>query len=476
MKKPILLILLIFSSFINAQKEIDSTKVLSKKTSSEDSITRKEFTKILNLQFSKIITGTNFANFGNYASITSTDESLKVSASFLGKKGDIISFEASGGATEGIAGFFNNGKLNSNISGKLTYHILFNPFSSRSVSRNSFERDKLREEFEKIENTYKADSIAVEHEKELLDLIAEIVKSEQKGSTIQDSLTAVLSRLNIKRNSKDLFKLDSLKYEKEKISFDLDVLSKKREKVESDDYFLEKLEKLNQKYDEDLLANEKKVIAQAIRGINICWISFGYGIRNDGFRFFDKSLELDNQIKKMEAATHEINFAVSHYNWQSYSPTDIYWSFGASYRLGNNLGALENLKVRDSESISSNPNRESFTDQSVFVGDFQDNINEITLFFDYYRFFGQSDQSNFALHINPSVLYKDGSRPLTSFQTGLVIPFKKTDDQSTFLNIEVFYKLNDFFNTSDSENSLLGRNTIGLAATFPINFLTNKSN
>ncbi|MFC4688324.1 hypothetical protein ACFO4P_15370 [Epilithonimonas pallida] len=82
-----------------------------------DSTTIKEFRQILNLQFSKIITGSNFSTFGNYASIKTTEETLGFSASILRKNGNILTLKASGGASEGISGFFDNSKLNTNISG-----------------------------------------------------------------------------------------------------------------------------------------------------------------------------------------------------------------------------------------------------------------------------------------------------------------------------------------------------------------------
>ncbi|WP_345425869.1 hypothetical protein, partial [Actinomycetospora chlora] len=60
--------------------------------------------------------------------------------------------------------------------GRLTYHILINPFSNKSIKRNSFERDRLKTEYQKTEDTYRADTIANNHKKELLDLKVKIEK------------------------------------------------------------------------------------------------------------------------------------------------------------------------------------------------------------------------------------------------------------------------------------------------------------
>ncbi|XLS28095.1 hypothetical protein ACJD0Z_12895 [Flavobacteriaceae bacterium M23B6Z8] len=441
----------------------------------DSTITRKEFRQILNLQFSKLVTGNSFSNVGNYASLKTTDESLSISVSILNKNGNIISLGASGGATEGVSSFFNNGDLNTNISGEITYHILINPFSNSTIKRNSFERDKLRNELQKAEDTYRADIIAINHRKELLDLKIKIDKANIKKSVIKDSLQAVLSRLRASPTERLKFKRDSLLYEANKIEFDQSLLDRQKMKMENDEYFETTLEKIEQKYDKAITENNKKVINQAIEGISLYWISMGYGIRNDDFKLFDSSSDFANQIQKKEALTHQFNVAISHYNWESFSNKDTYWSAGASYKLGNNLTSLDNIKVKDFEEVSTNPNRESFSEQSVFVGEFEDNLNELKVFFDYYKFFKISNTNNFALHLNPTVQVRKKRKPITSFWTGIVLPFRKADDASSFLNIEIFYSFNDLFNTSDSDDSLVGRNSIGLSATFPVNFFKPKT-
>lgn len=441
-----------------------------------DAITKKEFSEILSLQFSRLVTGNTFSSFGNFASVRTTEESLSISASFLNKKGHVLSVEASGGATEGVAGFFNNGDLNSNISGQLTYHILINPFSNNTIKRNSFARDNLRDELKKGEDTYRAETIQIKHQKELLDVTDKINKGQIKQKTINDSLKAVSQLFNANPDSQKLkFKRDSLLYEVDKIELDLDLYRREKSKFEAEKYFDIQQEKTEQKYDSLIISNNKKVIEQGIEGIEIYWLSFGYGIRNDGFRLFDSSLEFTNQIQDEEALTHQFNASVSRYVWESFSSKDFYWSLGASYRSGHNLTSLQNLTVRDFQEISTNPNRESFSDRSVFSGNFEDNLNEVNIFLDYYKFFKVFDKSSFALHLNPSFLARENNKPTTSFRTGLVLPFKNTSNTSSFLNLEVFYSINDVFNTSNSDESLLGRNIIGLAATFPINFLKPKT-
>ncbi len=464
--------LLLLITSVSAQVEQDSIDAFVL----NDSSSRKEFRQILNLQFSKLVTGNTFSNIGNYASIKTTDKSLSLSASILNKNGNVLSLEASGGATEGVSAFFNNGDLNTNISGELTYHILINPFSNNTIKRNSLERDKLRDELQKAGDTYRAETIAIEHKKELLDLKTKIDKAITKQNAIKDSIKAVSTRIKTSPIEKLTFKRDSLLYEIDKIELDLGLLDRQKKKIESDKYYFETAqEKVEQKYDKAIDENNEKVINQMIEGISLYWISMGYGIRNDGFKLFDPSLDFTDQVQNEEALAHQFNIALSYYGWESFSNKDIYWSVGVSYQLGNNLNSLSNLKVKDFEDVSSNPNRESFSEQSVFAGDFEDNLNELKVFFDFYRFFRTSRKNSFAFHLNPSLLTRENTKPLTSLRTGIVIPFTKTDDATSFLNLEIFYDFNDLFNTSDNDDSLLSSNIIGLAATFPINFFKPKT-
>lgn len=460
-------ILLSNKTFAQVRKEEENIFVL------DDSPTIEEFRQILNLQFSKIITGNTFSNIGNYAAIKTTDETLSFSASVLGKKGNVLTLKASGGAIEGVSGFFNNGKLNTNISGELTYHILINPLSNNSIKRDSFERDKLKNEFQKAQDTYREDTIANNHKKELLDLKIKLEKTEAKKVNINNSLKKILSQIKSQESETVQFKKDSLLYEQEKNELELSIIERQKKEMTSDGYFETLREKINIKFDEATTEINTKVINQAIEGINIYWISIGYGIRNDGFKLFDSSLSFENQIEKKEALTHKFNIAISHYNWRNNS-NSTYWSTGASFKLGNNLASLDNNKIKDFYTVSTNPNRESFLEQSVFVGEFENNLKELKLFFDYYKFFKISDANNLAIHLKPAFLVIEKNKPNTSLWSGIVLPFKKSDEQSSFLNLEIFYSLNDLFNTSASKDNLLGRNMIGLSATLPINFYNPK--
>ncbi|MCB0821480.1 MAG: hypothetical protein KDC09_02190 [Bacteroidales bacterium] len=466
--KSILLIWLILtvSQGITAQTIADQTGL--------DSIGHSEFKKILNLQFSKIITGNSFQSIGNFAAISTTDESLKLGGSILRKNGSILTIEASGGATEGVSGFLTDGELNKNVAGKITYHLLINPFSNNSIKRNSFERDKIRNELIKIENEYKKDSLDIIFRKDSLDVIYALEKNlnkkKQLDTSIKKDSVKYINEKDVNKKGEIKLKLDSLNYARAINKFEIEKLNKKLDKINVEGYFEEEEEKLLQKKEKDIEANRKKIYSQSISGINIYWLSFGGGVKNNEFKYFNKDVDFENQIKKDSYTTLKLSASISHYKWTNYKKSDIYWSLGLNYALGDNLNSLTSVTVKDFETISEEPSRESFTTQNVFTGDYKEDISQLLLYFDYYRYYGNKERSYFALHINPKILFQEESKPVSSLLFGILVPFKKVKDQSSIVNIEVFYKLNDIFNNLESEKSLLNRNTIGLLASFPINF------
>ena len=117
--------------------------------SQSSNVNEEEFKSILNLQFSKIITGNSFSNFGNFATISTDEKSLKAGLNIVENKGEILNLNISGGATKGVSDIFSNGELNSNISINASYHWI-SPFGEIKVGRDTKIRDSLKAEEKKI--------------------------------------------------------------------------------------------------------------------------------------------------------------------------------------------------------------------------------------------------------------------------------------------------------------------------------------
>ena len=589
MKRPVLFfvaMLIIISFQIQAQDPIFEKKVnaisIEGKDSSKIVINKSDFKDIIEIQFSKIVTGNTFSNFGNYAAVSSTDESIKASLNFINKRGGLIDIDASGGISEGVSAFFEEGELNSNVDINISFHAISNVFNKNMVAIDIYDKEKLKKERKKqldedeltkinfynnkelidvkkkileledkkenilisikginenIKNAFyksklelRRDSLIYEGEKVKIDIkqaeakLKEVSQEEyyrkkkeevenkklsgeykteldyqkallevtgnkdylntqsnllkliKKNEGIEKSLEEVNSELvNERYNLKISSKLEELIFEKKKIEHELGLIVEKKEEVESEVYYLDQIINYTNKMYLDSIEFDKKIKAIKPESINLTWFSYGLGWKRNEFTLFDTSLAYDDQFISESPMSYKLNFALSQFRWHSYKANSYFWSVGLNYSYTHNLSSLKTRKVTDTNVISENPSRTTTKSTDVYIGEFEEGLNEITVFGDYYQFFGVgvNKKDVVAIHINPKVKYADGQKPKSSLQLGVLIPFKKTGDEESIVNLELFYKFQDIFNTADENNNMFNRNIIGLQASFPINFFSN---
>lgn len=140
-KSIILLLLLLFSytSFFSQQSQ-DSMQVtdpVSKPPKPpKTQLTDDEYAKVLNIQFSNIVSGQSNNSLGNFASINIEDSSLEFAPTIITKGGRLFVTEFKAGVSDGISSVFSNSKLNTNISLKANYHFIGPSKSSKVGVKN----------------------------------------------------------------------------------------------------------------------------------------------------------------------------------------------------------------------------------------------------------------------------------------------------------------------------------------------------
>ena len=431
-----------------------------------DSVRVQEMKNALNLGFSKVVSGSSFSNFGNYAGLSSTDESLKASVSLLSKKGNILSVKAAGGATEGVSAFFKDWDVNSSIGLSFTYNFMIDPFNKISISRDALLRDDFDEERRKVVQSFVVDTTKVFYK-------LDSVENEYSIQKLDKALTA-LKKKSSRATPGSLLK-DSLDVQIALINIQLKVAKEKRESY-TEEYFISAFVRAQQIKDKKLAEIKMSIRKIPAESIDVVWISIGYGFENNGFKLIDSTLSFDDQVIKRDYTSQSFNVALSRYSWKSYSPYDFYWSLGFSASLSHNLSSLTAGVSKDIKYISKDPRRELSIENNVYSGDYKSGLMGGDFFFDYYQFFGFGlykmgvSQSSFALHLKPQHRVMDKVVPTTSVLVGIMVPFRKVDEEASFVNLEVFYQFNDILNTAGSKNNLLTRNMIGLSVAFPITF------
>lgn len=439
---------------------------------SSNKVKIEEFKSALNRDFTKITTGTSFSNLGNFASISSDSKSFTLNGNFIAKE-SIFGIELSGGATEGIFKLFNNQELNSNFGGQFSYHKLL---KTDFAARDYFAIDKIESELSSIDEKFSKDSLDIVEKKQLYQIQSQIIKGMGKSNQINSKIKTIDSLIQVENLPR--FKKDSLITEKELMIIEIKAirqdsfkLSNKliSIKIDSDSYFLEELEKREQLKDEEKLALTKKKKELKLEGFDITWLSFGLKVNNNDFKIFEESNIVSRQFIDTSFISQRFSASFSRYKSNILGNQDVYWSAGLFIDYSTNFNSLSKVLIEDRRPITGNNLQEQVKSINAYTGNYEEGIIELTLYYDYYRFFGTYN-SILGIHLNPSYsLSEISKKPITNFYLGIIVPFGDSKKQTSKLNVEVFYNKQDVFNYLKKENR---SGTFGVRATLPVNLIT----
>lgn len=430
-----------------------------------------EFKYSINKQFTKITTGTSFSSLGNFASISSDSKSFALSGNVITKE-SVWGFELSGGATEGILRLFNNEELNSNFSGELKYHKLLKTYFA---AKNSFEVSDIDDQIIELNSQFSKDSLALLKRKDLYKTKLDILSSEAKIIEITkqidkvDSLLKIIPILPKVKDSLEATK-GSLLFEIENHKLNINIWKKLLSKL-NEDYFDEELEKKAQIRDKKWIELKKKKQSIELQGFDISWLSFGLKAKNNEIKLFTPTNLPSVQFRDTSFVSQRFTASISRYRSTSFQDQDVYWSAGVYLDYTTNFNSLRKVEIEEETPVTGNPQQTIKKTINAYQGDYKEEIFEFTLFYDYYRFFGQYN-STFGLHFNPTFNYSEViKKPLTNLFIGIIIPFGDKEKQTSRVNVEVFYNRQDIFNYLNKD---VKTSSFGIRATLPITIINNK--
>lgn len=434
-----------------------------------------EFKYALNKQFTKIATGTAFGNLGNFASISSDAKSFAIGGNIVTKTSSVWGLELSGGATEGIFRLLNNEDINSNFAGELKYHKLI---KTDFGARNSFDVSDIEDQIIDLNNQFGRDSLSLTNSKELYKIQLDIINSE--GKTIEhnreiNKIDSLLSITPISKKTKDSLEATkgSLLFEIENNKLNISIWNKQHNKINNnkDEYFSTELERKAQIRDKKIIELEKKKLNIDLQGFDITWLSFGLRAKNNDIKLFAPNNLPNAQFSDTSFISQRFSASISRYRSTSFQNQDVYWSAGVFFDYTTNFNSLKKVEIEETVPVVNNPQQEIKKTINAYQGEYKDGIFEFTLFYDYYRFFGQYN-SLFGIHINPTFNYNEIlKKPMTNLFLGVIIPFGDKEKQTSKINIEVFYNRQDIFNYLKKE---IKTNSVGIRATLPITIINNK--
>jgi len=439
------LLLLILGNIQNLSAQGVKKDSLSKYIDTLDAVT---FTKLLNNQFTSIITGQSKNTIGNFGGVDIKDASVALNISKITNKGNVFSLNANAAVSDGFSSIFTNSKLNSDVGVQFRFSFL-NPYSKTiryvesSIKKRDFEIHKKNAlaEIEKrlvvkrlhvIESLIKLDSIE----------IAQLLTADQNSFTIQSQLAA--------KN----YRLDSLRFVKAKELSDISAVIKTIEAEKKS--FIRKA----------------KLEIPEITGFTLSWFNIVYKVNSQSFRRFDPSLVFAEQVKKGEYVSHKAGIEYNFYNWSIHNAESRFFSIGAVINVSNNLSSLGKTELSETSNYGAvSGQRASTKKYNVYTGKYESGLIGGTLYSDYYQFV--FDNNSAAIHLYPQAKFQKSERPNYSFGLGFLMAFKDQKDEKgkSIINAELYVNFLDLANTAGTERKLLERNDIGLRFSFPIKFI-----
>ncbi len=415
----------------------------------------KKLRYVLNKEFSRLITGNTFSGLGNYATISTEDKTLEASINILRDK-NVWDFNISGGSMDGITSLFTDDEFNEGISIGFAYHrIIGKPtISFNAAETQNIERKIVEIRAKKLVDIAKANAFEYRIGKEITKKNNEIARINAQITANPVPIPAILQNLNAQ---KAFLHAELLKLQNELQDYRANLSSIKGQ-----------IKHESIKAEKEAISKLEKVVA---KDFSVTWFTVGAEMSYQSFDLFDQTRPLDERIFSEEDLVPSFQASISHYtNKDLLNPGRVgakhvkFYSLGVMLKADNNGSRLESKDIVTEENIDTGETLTST--ETVLTGIFENDIFSAEVFGDFYQFIGAGN--DLGIHLR-GILTLGEFKPISSIRFGALFPFKNTKDQSSFLNLELFFEINDFFNNTP-ENSMLNKNIIGVQATVPFNF------
>lgn len=414
------------------------------------------FKKILNQQFSSLITGQSKNAFGSFAAVDLGASEVSFAGSHVFKKdGTVFTVKANGGISDGFLTLFNNSTFNSNIGLDINLHFL--RLNKRMLEYDADSADQFNDKVDKMKYEFDAKNIDINWMADSVALEIKNAKTSKLISNLADSIS----------KEKDPLKQASFKLEREKANLLLDSIKNALINLPLDltlkrnlrNRILEKLEALS--------------FESGVLGFSFNWWSVGYKVNNNKFKLLNGSLPLAQQVYDTSFVSHAVRVQFSNYYLRAAAFRTHFWDLGAIFEFSDNFGSLKKKELSEIKEYGTIPGQRQATKKySAYEGTYESDLKGLTLYGDFYYFLFRNNIA--AIHINPEWVIKSSLKPVANFYVGFLLTAKSAKTANSVVNFELFYKFLDLFKTTDTEYDLFERNSIGIRFAFPIAFKYNK--
>ncbi|MES2522651.1 MAG: hypothetical protein V4617_08145 [Gemmatimonadota bacterium] len=400
---------------------------------------------------------------GSYAALDLKEADVTFAATSAIKPGAVVGVKASGGVADGILAAISNQDVGGKFGVSVQVHLLRAP--GTGVEFIEFSCGAMEAARRKARDAHGIRALEIER-----DFPAILRRREIAGF---DTATAKIQKaLDVARVAKDSSAVDSLTVEGLKINaLRARAVSRLPADSQPDRAWLERAS-------DSLRTTELQKARELLKvtGFTLGWWSLEYGVQSTTFRLFTPSAPRDSQLDKRVYPSHGGGVTYSRYTLSKASGSTKFWSIGTRVAWENNLGSLTKREVKDRTVYTAEPEeRVAEATYTAYEGTYSENLTSLRVQGDYYRFLFRDNQV--AWHLFPAFVAREESRTAYSAGLGLLLTARKESDAQTFVNAELFFRLNDLTdavtNLPDSgakPKQFFGRSDVGLRFSFPINF------
>jgi hypothetical protein len=406
--------------------------------------------KVLNHQFTNLITGQTQNSIGNFASLDLAEASVSFAGNLILDTSSVLTIKAAGGVSDGLFSVFNNSKLNTNISLDIQYNFM--RFGKQKLLTNVDSTDQYEQSIDKIKYDYDVKRLAIANDKGCTDL----KDRNKKTEIIIDSLDKAIG------NAADPDTIANLNYLKAKTKLLCDSIK------HAIDYY-DQSEELQHLHDQTVSQLDKLSLESAVVGFSFGWFSAGYKVTNNSFKLFSSSSPFSSQVLDTSFVSHEARVQYSYYKWVPKSYHSFFVDGGLAFSYTDNFNSLKKTELSETTEYGSNPGDRTQTKKfNAYQGTYTKDIKGLTPYVDFYYFLFNNNIG--AIHANPQWVMQSKEKPVGNFYVGFLMAFKGTKTDNPIVNAELYYQFLDVFKTTDTDYKLFERNNIGIRFSFPIQF------
>ena len=410
------------------------------------------FKKVLNQQFSNLVTGQSKNSIGNFAALDLKENKVSFAGSSIFNSGSVLSVTASGAVSDGLYSIFSNSKINTQVSLDLQYNFL-----ALSKKKLQYDYDTLRQyqsKIDEIEYDYKLKKLSINSRHDSLLLEANKRKANNHIHII-DSL------LEISNQSQS--RLDSLQFEKARTKILLD-------SIETAILTLPNLGTQIRILRNWRIQQKGNVsFESAVYGFSIGWFSIGYKVTNNSFKLFDSSATFNHQVLDTNFVSHEVSVQYSKYKWTETQYETYFWDLGVAFKYADNFNTLSKKEITETTNYGVNIGDRSITNKyNAYQGTYATNLKQLRFYGDFYYFLFSNNIA--AFHVYPEWVVQKNEKPIADFGTGLLIALKDSKTEGSIINAEIYYNFLDIFKTTEKTYKFFERNNVGIRFAFPLKF------